>query len=434
MKMMKLYAALSELINDDNLTLVDSDYCSWDSVRCRKLFSYISKQLDDLGAKRGDRVAILLEKDIYYTAAILICMAKGITYVPLSKSWSQYRIDQIREVINLKIFIEDKFFEKYSEAYSFDGLEVINRSEEEILYIIFTSGSTGNPKGVPISVKNYEAFLKWTQKEFSETSKSSRLLNTTDYTFDVSLAELSFLLCFRLPYYHSGFKGNLFALAQEIDKLKINILATVPNNLQFIFHENCKRKFSFESLNILLVAGSQFPLSLYSIVKNLNFIDKIYNCYGPTEATIYSSYKRLMYEQSEVFEGMVSIGNSLPGASLALSDESELLVSGQQVFNGYIEGSTFPFVEIGGEKFYKTGDIAKCNLGEYFIFGRIDNTLKVNGYRVNLDMISQTATLAEGAVNAIAISVPDLIRENQIVMFVIKSFNARETDVVDNIN
>ena len=385
----------------------------------------------------GDIVAISLERGYRYVLCILACMDAGLTFLPLNPAWPGARVEQIKELTGFSFLISAANIDEVLR-----GREGAPRAPApaptpaQALYIICTSGTTGRPKGVVISRGAYASYLRWLTEEFSMVDESSRILLVSDFTFDLSLADIGLLLLKRCSLYCSQFAGNIFRLAGEIEALRINGILTVPHNASLLLHETVGRKADLSSLRFFYVGGAQFTESLYrSIFKKFPREVTIYNTYGPTETTISTHLKRLTgIAKDEIRDGHVSIGKPSPGVACRLVDAAgaeitkpgatgELLLGGAQVMTGYINEPVKTrecLVELDGGVYYRSGDAAFLDEnGEAYIVGRLDDTIKRRGYRVNLSDIDAYIQRLDVVRDSATIAFPDPDLDNILVSYVI---------------
>lgn len=364
-----------------------------------------------------DIVGIRFEKNYRYILTMLSCMSLGLPYIPLSIDWSMERIEQITTLSGCKILEEAMFDYDMKDVSS-----STTRFSNDTLYIIFTSGSTGLPKGVKISREAYTEFLLWSDTYFTEITENDRMLLTTDFTFDISLVDISLWLMKSLTLYVSHFENNVFKLLYELENYAITTHSTVPYNYSMIMHDNVYEKANLSTLKHIMIGGARFPNNLYDNFKERLPDCAIYNFYGPTEATIYCSIAKFDYKDDELMDNNITIGKPFGNNHFSIID-TQLYISGAQLMSGYLknpEKTSETFIEIDNTLYYKSGDIVLINEeGNYFIVGRKNDTIKVTGYRVNLSDIDAYILQLDYINNCATIAIEDDISEHDLITYII---------------
>ena len=420
----------------DNESLVDSSSIQ-DKYLKIKSFLLKQKQLDN-------KIVILVKKDFNYVLFILVSLEIGITFVPLNKEWPSRRIiDILTDIGRYKVVTDDNFIgipkcgqvtllSIFESSYCNNNFDSSKIRLSSIAYIIFTSGSTGKPKGVTIKRGSYCNFVSWVDKYFRHISHNDKLLNTSDFSFDLSLIDIALFISRGVHFFISNFSGNVFILLSEIEKNKITTMATVPNNLQLLLSNNVMKRGNISSLSNLLIGGARFSYGLYVKINNITTNLNVYNLYGPTEATVYCSVKRLDFNEFDRVDSNISVGSSILGCNVIVTNKrseilnynevGRVLVGGVQVMAGYLNNLKLTkdvLIRINGEIFYDTGDEGflrdEKNL---FIVGRSDDTIKVEGYRVNLSEIDSLLQQLSYVDECATVSLQDDIKENILVSFV----------------
>ena len=168
------------------------------------------------------------------------------------------------------------------------------------------------------------------------------------------------------------------------------------------------------NLNCLLLGGSRFSYAVYRrIFEKFGAETDVYNFYGPTEATVYTHVCKLTGDPNEdTLDQNVTIGVPFEGLKAKLLDRDrkeivdvnyvgELHLGGPQVMTGYVENkeqTELVLSEVAGTIFYKTGDLSFLDEnGRYFIVGRVDETIKRRGFRINLLDIESYICSIDGA-------------------------------------
>jgi len=393
--------------------------------------------------EQNDSVGIILEADYKYLLCIFACMELGRIYVPLRSSWPTNRIDQIKQIVTIRLLIDESTLNEiknYKKESQNDKSPLV--SQNDILYIIFTSGSTGEPKGVEITRYSYEHFVKWVDENI-EITNNNKMLFVADFTFDMSLLDVALLICSQCEAYFSKFTDNIFRLAHEIVEYKITSIATVPNTIDRLFDKNVLARTDISSLKYLLLGGARFSFPTLKKIIGVNAQKiEVYNFYGPTEATVYTNVHKLTFdESSDLFDSNVTIGKPFSGMKCLLIDSNgeeitethmsgELLLGGPQVMKGYASNKTKTenvLINYKGISYYKTGDLAFFDdRGYYYVVGRLDDTIKRRGYRINLLDIEAYIRKVDGILDCKIINLPDELFENKIIAFIILSDDANQ--------
>lgn len=260
----------------------------------------------------------------------------------------------------------------------------------DVVYTIFTSGSTGEPKGVQIEYASLIEFAEW-MVSLNESEGSQEWLNQAPFSFDLSVMAI-------YPCLTSG--GTLNLVDKEMinkPKLLNEMLVNTPINAWVStpsFMEMCLllpnlNELSYTSLNHFFFCGEILPHRTAKALLDRYPSAVVYNTYGPTEATVAVTGIKLTPEIIEAYNPLPA-GVSRPNTSLFTTDEGELVIKGNSVSLGYLDNkektdAVFNFED--GLRIYHTGDKAIEKDGQWFIQGRIDFQIKLNGYRMELEEI-----------------------------------------------
>jgi|TARA_B100000315_G_scaffold258800_1_gene312227 D-alanine--poly(phosphoribitol) ligase subunit 1 len=365
-----------------------------------------------LEKKNNPLVAIVGKKNILSYVSIFSVLNSGGTYIPIS---SKLPFERILKIIKLSkpsiIICETSILKKLKNCFSKKiffteknlskkpyKTKIIPKRINNLAYIIFTSGSTGEPKGVCISRKSLDHYVKWLNTKF-KILIGKKCSQFSEISFDLSVADIFGTLCSggTLCSVDSIFY-NLFP-GRFIKDKKINYLVCVPSLIDIISNSGDLNKSNFKSLNKIFFCGE--PLlnhqakSLYKVKKNLEII----NTYGPTEATVSCTYKKVKYKDlKNLSRPSISIGKPIKGMKLELEYNSkkskkkgEIIISGVQVGEGYLDKINNKNKFILRKKLansFRTGDYVEVFNGEIYFKNRIDNQIKIKGHRIELDEIN----------------------------------------------
>jgi amino acid adenylation domain-containing protein len=298
--------------------------------------------------------------------------------------------------------------------------EIIEISDDSLAYILFTSGSTGKPKGVQISFKNLNCFVSDFLDVGFSLDHSDKCLQCFDLTFDVSVQSFIVPLIHGACVYtvpHDQIKYSyVFGLLDDYE-LTFGIFApSMIRMLKPYFDE-----IDLKKLRYCILTAEASPVDLIKEWADCIPNSRIFNFYGPTEATIYCVYYEFI-RNSVIKEanGMLAIGKPFKGIKALILDDNfhildkgkkgEMYISGEQITNGYWknpERNKEAFVELNydgsNQKFYKTGDLCLIDDdNDILYYGRIDNQVKIQGYRIELGEIEYHARAIVGGENAVA--------------------------------
>lgn len=380
--------------------------------KANQLASYLRK----INIKPNDKVGIMVPRSLELIVAILGTIKAGACYIPIDPSYPSKRVEYMLENSESKILITTELLQNNVECENkilvdFNNKDIYSKNkqdlqninnEEDLVYIIYTSGSTGNPKGVEIAHKNLCNFLSGV-KQIIDFNENKVMLSVTTMSFDI----------FGLEIWGALTSGMTLVVANEdeqripelLNKLciknKVNVIQTTPSRFSIMFEESENIEF-FKDITDILVGGE--PIN-EKILKNMqdNSDARIFNMYGPTETTIWSTVKELTKEKE------ITIGKPIANTQVYVLDKNlkivpigvtgELYIAGDGVGKGYLNREDItkerylknPYLE--NSIMYKTGDICKFDEnGELHYLGRDDNQVKIRGLRIELDEIENRIT------------------------------------------
>jgi amino acid adenylation domain-containing protein len=388
--------------------------CGNQSLTYRKLdqrANQLANHLRKLGVGPESLVGISMERSLEMMIALLGTLKAGAAYVPLDPSYPaarlQFMLDDSRASILLTrssdsfpriatdgrnvrpIYLDSDWPEISHESEDAPRVEM---TPENLAYVIYTSGSTGNPKGVQIPHRAVVNFLHSMQREPGLAS-SDTLLSVTSVSFDIAALE------FFLPL-TVGARVVLATREEIFDAAKMKALlresgATVmqatPSFWQFLVDAG----WAGDKRLRILCGGEALSRELAEQLLNRGL--EVWNLYGPTETTIWSTLTKLASGK-----GPVSIGRPIANTQVYVLDfhlqpvpigvPGELYIGGKGVARGYLnqpELTAEKFISNSdGSRLYKTGDIARyLSDGSIECLGRNDFQIKLRGHRIDLGEI-----------------------------------------------
>jgi len=390
----------------------------------------LARTLRAKGVKPDSLVAVCFERSLEMIVSFLAVLKAGGAYLPIDSSYPKERLSMMLDDARPSVLLtQQRLVENLPEHKSEivcvdkDWLEIDLEEKgnlqptakpENLAYVIYTSGSTGKPKGVMVTHANVVRLLKTTEPWFHFNEQDVWSLFHT-YSFDVSVWEIwgCLLTGGRLviiPYWVTRSPQEFYAL---LDKEKVTVLCQTPVAFyQLIEVEEAGVATSLH-LRFVILAGDalNFVKLRPWLGRHGDSKPQIINMYGPTEATVYSTYRRLTAWDIEK-ETRSLIGVPLPDMNIYLLDSKqrpvppgvigEMHIGGNGVARGYLNRPELtkerfvpdPFADCGGARMYKSGDLARfLPCGDIDFLGRMDSQVKIHGFRIELGEIE--ATLAQ---------------------------------------
>jgi len=189
---------------------------------------------------------------------------------------------------------------------------------------------------------------------------------------------------------------------------------------------------NYSKLHTVMMGGARFSFGLYKKCKEHFSGIGVHNLYGVTEVPVYSHVKTMNFDATDLHEFTVSVGSPLgactavivkDGKEMPQGEKGEVLMGGGSMMKEYAgnpEKTAEVFTEFEGNKYYRSGDIGfKNEQGDFFITGRMDDTIKHRGYRINLLDIDSYILSRPYVQDAITIAIEDEETQNKLVSFII---------------
>jgi amino acid adenylation domain-containing protein len=402
-------------------------------------------------------IGIFANRNIYAFAGVFGALIAGRAYVPLNPNNPAERLSKIIDAASIDtVILAEEFSEAFGKLGSlFSGLNIIcldpgeavrklakqlpqhhfifpNRdtcvdelridvSPEDAAYILYTSGTTGVPKGILIKHKNANAMVNFMIGKYGFNT-SDKHSNVHDLSFDFSVHDI--FLCilsggclYVLP------KSQLFSPVEYIKSKMLTVWSSVPSIAMMMSRLGALEPACLPSLRYSFFCGEALQVSTAQAWQEAARSSIIDNIYGPTEATV--SITGYRYDEQTTpticVNGLVPIGLPYEGHRTLLIDENgapvtqgtigELCLCGPQVASGYYKNSTetlksFKALLKDSESvWYKTGDLARELPNGILVFmGRLDEQVKVNGYRI--EILEVEKALREVTGNQMAVCIP----------------------------
>ena len=393
----------------------------------------IARHLVECGVTPDTLVGIYLERSMEMIIGLVAILKAGGAYVPLDPMYPQARLKwmledtQVAIVITKKRFIQaipesairtvclDSNFDSEN-RFPENNLE-IEVTPSNLAYVIYTSGSSGVPKGVMVTHENLQHSTRARKNYYRQPVKGFLLFST--YSFDSSVAGIFWTLSEGGTLYipeDDRFTETPY-IAQLIERYQVTHMLCVP-----AFYEQllATESDSLKSLTTMIVAGEACPAVLAKSHNQRLENASLFNEYGPTEATVWSTVYKY---DGKINSATLPIGRPLSDTKIYVLNPDlkltpigvpgELFIGGRGLAKGYLNQPTLtearfisnPFINNPEDRLYKTGDIVRfLEDGNLEFLGRNDDQVKVRGYRIELDEIMNTLKQHPGVAQAIVLA------------------------------
>lgn len=384
-----------------------------------------AESLQAAGVRPGDLVGVCLPRTPDLIAALIGVHRAGAGYVPVDPAYPRERVELILTDSACAVTIADEQTRALVDG-ALDGVVITPAQAAEVAgdpaevapdatrlsHVIYTSGSTGRPKGVAIEHRQTMALLDWARQTYSEAELAG-VLASTSVCFDLSVFEIFGTLA----------AGGTIVLADTAldlptlpDRDAVTLVNTVPSAMG-ILTRGSGLPASVQTVNL---AGEPLRRRLADAVHAQPGVRRLYNLYGPSEDTTYSTGALVPPDD----DTEPAIGHPLPGTRAYLLDEhqapvpagevGELYLAGAGVARGYLnrpELTAERFLAdpwVPHERMYRTGDL--CSLGAdgaLYYRGRADHQVKVRGFRVELGEVDAALLRHPSVANAVTVARTD---------------------------
>ncbi|MCP5107600.1 MAG: amino acid adenylation domain-containing protein, partial [bacterium] len=394
--------------------------------------------LRERGVAPGDIVGLKMERSAGMIIGILGILKAGAAYLPIALDFPEDRIQYM---------LRDSGADEVVTAGDLQSLDGGYEPPPGIhdpgglAYIIYTSGTTGRPKGVPITHANLSPLLHWGYRNLGFGTRD-RELQTLSYYFDWSVWEIVMTIT-------TG--GCLYMVSKELllnaeacidfmNREDITILHVTPTQHQYFVGTGRR----MESLKYLFIGAEKLTQDLAR--RSFELVEKncrVFNMYGPTEATIISSVLEIgrpsdadVLSRFDHLSG-IPIGRAVGNMVLLALDrhmkpcpinvKGELYIAGDGIARGYLNNPT-----LTAEKFcrgaapslttrlYRTGDLVRwLPDGDIEFFGRVDHQVKIRGFRIELGEIENQLLTHEEVTETVVIDREDKNGEKYLCAYIV---------------
>ena len=391
----------------------------------------------------NDFVGVFLDRSIEMVVSLIAVMKTGAAYIPLDPIYPKNRIKLIIDDAKPKAVLSQKELLDNLPETSTAIIDINNEEIEKLdhqnldftgnaaslVYLIYTSGSTGKPKGVQIQHSALNNFLFSMIKKPGCTENDTFLAVTT-VSFDIAGLELfmPLLTGAKVVVAKQEETMNADLLIKVIDKHQPTLLQATPVTFKMLLMANWTGNNGLK----VLCGGEAFPIDLSQ--KLISKCKEVWNMYGPTETTIWSTIKKI--EKNNYHANYETIGFPIANTQVYVVDEyfnpqpigvpGELLIGGKGISKGYYnlpDLNSDRFIEssfVKGEKLYRTGDRVKfLEDGNLEYFERMDNQVKIRGFRIELGEIENALKSLKDIQDAVVVVKEDSANNKVLVAYLI---------------
>jgi amino acid adenylation domain-containing protein len=415
------------------VAVTDESGESWTYEALWAYASRVAAGLSAEGVTRGELVGVMLERGAPMLGVLLGVLRHGAAYLPLDPDFPEERLAYMVEDGGVALVIADQSDSELGAVrtvspQSLAGHRASDQKgdlpvSEDLAYVIYTSGSTGRPKGVEITHGALRNFLGSMRDEPGLAAGDS-LLAVTTLSFDISGLELFLPLCVgaRVIVASREVASDGYELLERLNDSGATVMQATPATWRMLIDAGWSG-----GLRKVLCGGEALPEELSREL--VGRADEVWNLYGPTETTIWSTLEHI------TGEGPVTVGRPIANTRVYVLDRhghlvpdgvhGEIWIAGAGVARGYharaeLTAERFrddPFV--AGERMYRTGDLGRWRTdGRLEHLGRLDFQVKVHGYRIELGEIESALEALDEVRQAVVVARGDA-EDRRLVAYVI---------------
>ncbi|NPC81124.1 amino acid adenylation domain-containing protein, partial [Pyxidicoccus fallax] len=399
----------------------------------------LSHHLKSLGVGPESRVGVCIGRSAELVVALMAVQRAGGAYVPLDPHWPTERQALVVRDASPAVLLTTQALAGHLDPSGAVVVCVDAEAErlarlpasaspcpalpDNLCAILYTSGSTGRPKGVALTHRGAVAFLRWATRSFSP-QQLSRTLFATSINFDLSVFEMF------APLACGGavvVADDALALPSLPAAKEVTLVNTVPSAMA----ELVRARAVPASVSTVNLAGEALPRPLVEALYATGTVRDVFNLYGPTEDTTYSTWARVPPDAEP------TIGRPLSDTAVYLLDSrlqpvplgvaGELYLSGEGLARGYLGRPDLtaerflpnPFSTTPGARMYRTGDLARyLPDGRIAYVGRADFQVKVRGFRIELGEVEAALAACAGVRESVVLAREDVPGDKRLVAYV----------------
>ncbi|MGO9110863.1 MAG: amino acid adenylation domain-containing protein [Thermoguttaceae bacterium] len=400
----------------------------------------LAHYLRQLGVCPDDLVAVYMDRSLELVVALLGILKAGGAYLPMDLAYPPDRLSFMLHDSQAPVLLTQRKFVERLPIYAGkivcldvdwacigrapDGNAAPAAAPANLAYVIYTSGSTGTPKGVAIEHRSTVAFIKWAQGVFT-AEELSGVLGSTSICFDLSVYE------FFVPLSSGGLVvlvDNALGLPSLSLEANVRLINTVPSAMAELLRLNAVP----DSVVTVNLAGEPLSTELVNAIYRQTRVKRVYDLYGPSEDTTYSTYALRLPEVP------ARIGRPIADTQVYVLDKyqqlvpvgvpGELYIGGAGLARGYLNRP-----ELTAEKFianpipgacstrlYRTGDLVRYHPdGNLEYLGRLDHQVKIRGFRIELGEVETCLRRHPAIQDLVVLAREDVAGDKRLVAYVV---------------
>ncbi|MGX7042440.1 D-alanine--poly(phosphoribitol) ligase subunit DltA [Leuconostoc holzapfelii] len=423
----------------DEIATTHGDHVAYDELGVTHSYSDLKQASDRIAAyitnhhlATGAPIMIYGGQQFEMIASFLGSVKSGHAYVPVDVNSADERLIDIIEigqpalviaVDDLPIEITDvpvvtpaQLAEILATPVDFSLTQPV--SGDDNFYIIFTSGTTGKPKGVQISHTNLLSFANWMLGDDFAWQTGSNVLSQPPYSFDLSVMDWVPTLLSKgtLKALPKATADDFKTLFQTLPTLALNKWVSTPSFADVALLDPEFTQVNHPNLDTFLFCGEVLTKTTAEKLLARFPKAKIFNTYGPTEATVAVTGLPITNDIIANYDKM-PIGYANADTQIIIQDPDgvvlpdgqagEIVIAGPSVSKGYLnnpEKTASAFTTVDGQQAYRTGDLATRDAdGLLHYKGRSDFQIKLHGFRIELEEVAQQLQQSQWVEQAVAV-------------------------------
>jgi amino acid adenylation domain-containing protein len=414
------------------------------NARANQLASYLQKR--DVGPEVA--VGLLVERSVNMLVGILGILKAGAAYVPMDPAYPAGRLVHILREAHTPFLLTQENLVRSLPALHVDVIRFdadaraiakeptknpsTTLRPENLAYVLFTSGSIGGPKGVALEHRSASNLVHWAQTVFTAEELWGTLCSTS-MCFDLSVFEMFVPLSVGAKVIIAP---NVLSLPSLPAREEVTLVNTVPSAMNELMRQGAVPG----CIRVINLAGEALGSELVDELYGKTNAQKIYNLYGPTECTTYSTFALMSPGEA------VTIGRPIANTQAYILDShrqvvpigvtGELYLGGDGLARGYygqpsLTAELFvrnPFGEQTESRMYRTGDLCRfLPDGRILYIGRIDDQVKIRGFRIQLAEIESALAQNQDVHRCVVVAREDGPGGKRLIAYVVPTPGQRIT-------